>query len=300
MTRDASVEPTMASSMTTTSSSDGLHGDVAAAVAGDADALERVARAVNPLIHRLALRFFGCPHHAADATQEALVQIVTRLDRFAGESAFTTWVYRVATNKFLSMARSPVEREVSGIDEFVRDLDDEGAGLAADAPDVDRALLLEEVRIGCTLAMLACLDRPGRMAYILGAIAELDHETAAEILDCAPATYRKRLQRARETITGLMRARCGVFDPANACECDRRVPVAIGRGRLDPHALVFASSAEQARRFPEVLHHIRRLHDVERAAAIYRSHPEPVDRGDVVRRLRQIVADVAGVSVDQG
>src|SRR5687767_8537462 len=85
-----------------TSARDPLSIDVSAAVQGDRAALDRVVRAVQPMIGRLALRFFACPEHARDATQEALVRIVTQLDHFSGRSAFTTWAYRVATNDFLS------------------------------------------------------------------------------------------------------------------------------------------------------------------------------------------------------
>ena len=42
-------------------------------------------------------------------------------------------------------------------------------------------MLTAEVRVACTVAMLLCLDRDARMAYILGAIVELDHGEAAEI-----------------------------------------------------------------------------------------------------------------------
>ncbi len=237
----------------------------------------------------MALRFFGCPQHAQDAAQEALVQIVTRLDRFEQQSAFTTWVYRVATNKFLSMARSPAEREALTLQAFDEELTQPAEPLAQPPPDIDHELLVAEVRVGCTLAMLLCLDREARMAYILGAIVELDHEVSAEILQCSKATYRKRLERARERITRLMRRRCGVFDPNNACQCSNRVPTAIARGRLQPTKLVFASSTEQVRRYPEVLDQIRKLEELTRAGAIYRSHPDPELRVDFARRLLEIV-----------
>lgn len=275
----------------TSSGDDELRRDVNAAVGGDRRALERVVRAVQPLVARLALRFFGCPDHADDATQEVLVQIVTKLDRYEGASAFTTWVYRVATNKFLSMARSPAERATRSLDAFDDDLalPLDGAGPASVDPDLE--LTLAEIRIGCTLAMLLCLDRDARMAFILGAIAEVDHQTAADILGCPTATYRKRLERARETITGLMRRRCGVFDPANACSCSKRIPIATRRGHLKPDRLLFATTEEQARAFPEVLVQIRRLEDMQRAAAIYQSHPEPSARVDLAQRLQALLAD---------
>lgn len=267
-----------------------LHDDVARAQDGDRQALERVVRALQPKVYGLALRFFGDPVDADDASQEALVQIVTKLDRFRGESAITTWAYRVATNRFLSMARGRGERTAITFEEFDADLaalpDPSGTPPVV---DVDEQLLLEEVKVGCTTAMLLCLDRDHRIAYILGEILELDHRTAAEVLDISSAAYRKRLQRARERITALMQARCGLFERSNPCRCSARLPVAIDRGFLDPHDLVMATSAEQARAFPEVLHEIRRLDAAERAAALYRSHPQGRSRTDVASFVRELL-----------
>lgn len=267
---------------------------VEAALSGDAAALERLLRAVQPLVSKLALRFFGCPDHAADGTQEVLVQILTHLDRFERRSSFTTWVYRVATNKFLSMARSRAEKASLSFEQFEHDLaegepESHLGNHHRGARDLDRELLAAEVRIGCTLAMLLCLGREARMAFILGAVVELDHQVAAEILGCSPATYRKRLERARESITELMRRRCGVFDAANACRCEQRIGTAIARGRLDPAHPVFATAKDQVRRFPAVLAEIRRLEELQRAAAIYQSHPEPAAREDFASRLRVLL-----------
>jgi RNA polymerase sigma factor (sigma-70 family) len=266
---------------------------------GNRVALEAVVRAIEPLISRLALRFFGCPDYAKDATQEALVRIVVKLDSFDSRSAFSTWAYRVATNKFLSMARSPAERQAVSLAEFDEDLAHTSAAAAHEEPDYDLELALAEVRIGCTLAMLLCLERDARMAYILGVIVELDHQAAAEILDCAPATYRKRLERAREAITGLMKKRCGVFDSSNGCHCAERVPTAKSRGHLNVHNLVFASSSEQVSRFPEVLNHIRKIEELQRAAEIYRSHPDPISRGSFVDQLQHLL-DAGSLARDQG
>lgn len=268
-----------------------MNADVAAALDGDRSALERLVRGLQPELHRLAVRFFGHPQTAEDATQEALVQIITKLDRFEGRSEFRTWAYRVATNRFLSMVRSPAERMAMTFDEFSADLAKPPlAASEQQAPDVDAALLAEEVKISCTLAMLLCLDRGHRLAYVLGEIMELDHTTGAEVLEITPAAFRKRLQRARAEITGLMRRRCGLFDENNACRCVARVPGAIELGRLQPEELLFASSLEQARRFPAVLVEIRRLEEADRAAALYRSHPDTPSNADLVEFLQDLLA----------
>lgn len=264
--------------------------DVTAAQSGSREAAERLVRGLGPSIRRLALRFFGCPSYAEDASQEALLQIVTKLDRFEGDSAFTTWAYRVAVNKFLSLARSPIERQARSLEAFDEDLATDLLP-ATGVTDVDHELMVAEVRIGCTLAMLTCLEREARMAYILGEIVELDHGDASAILGCSAAAYRKRLERARAQITGLMKRRCGVFDASNVCQCAARIPVATSRGYLNPQALVYATSRKAAERFPEVIEHIRRLEEAQRAAAIYQSHPDPAAREDLGDRLRAILGN---------
>jgi DNA-directed RNA polymerase specialized sigma24 family protein len=122
--------------------------------------------------------------------------------------------------------------------------------------------------------MLLCLDRPHRLAYILGEIFEMEGAEAAPVLGIAPAAFRKRLSRARQAIITFMRAKCGLANPDNRCRCHRRVAVALRSKRVDRQRLLFAENEEEAARFPEVLTAIRKLKDGQRAVAIYRSHPE--------------------------
>jgi len=122
--------------------------------------------------------------------------------------------------------------------------------------------------------MLQCLDRKHRLAYILGEIMELDHIQSAEALEITPATFRKQLSRARANILSFMTTQCGLINPDNACRCSRRVSTAITLGRVDPSNLIFATSQQQAKRFPQILVEIRQLEEYRRAAALYQSHPE--------------------------
>src|SRR5262249_7234857 len=126
-----------------------LEAQVRRAQQGDRAALEVVAKAVLPQVHGPALRFLWHPEDAEDATQEILVRIVTRLGTFRGESAFRTWVFRVACNALLNLRRSRVEERSLSFDEFRADL---GEGLSDSAlstnPPVDEALLWEEVKVG--------------------------------------------------------------------------------------------------------------------------------------------------------
>lgn len=272
---------------------DALESEVARASAGDRVALEVVVRAVQKDIYRLAIRFLWHPQDAQDATQEILIRVITGLGSFRGESGFRTWVYRVASNTLLTLRKQRMEQQSLSFEQFDEDL---AQGMSdthwGGEDDLSQALLLEEVKIGCTLGMLQCLDRDHRLAYILGEIMELDHAEAAGALDIKPAAFRKRLSRARSSILSFMQSHCGLTNPSNACRCSRRVGTAISLGCVDPSQLLFASSQQQARRFPQVLAGIRQLEESRRAAALYQSHPEVRASGSFTAWLKQVIDDM--------
>jgi RNA polymerase sigma factor (sigma-70 family) len=251
---------------------------------GDRYALEAVVRAVQDDLYRLALRMLWHPADAEDATQEILVRLVTRLDAFRGEAAFTTWAYRVAVNHLLTTRRRRAERAALSFDEFAADLAG-GRDRAYAAPGVDDALLEEEVKVGCTQAMLLCLDRGHRAAYIVGEVFDLPSGDAAWILDLTPAAYRKRLSRARERIRAFMEGQCGLVRPENPCRCRRRIGTAIATGRVDPDHLLFARTGGAVRRG------IAEMEGLHASAAVFRSHPETRAPDALARRVLDILAD---------
>jgi len=245
--------------------------DITAAQSGDAAALERVIREIQGNVYGLALRMLWHPQDAEDATQEILLRVVTHLSTFRGESRFSTWVYRLAANHLLTWRQSRLERQNLSFERFGKEL---GEGLSNPAEGPDAELLFQEVRVGCTLGMLLCLDRPHRIAYILGEIFELDGPEAAEVLDVRPAAFRKRLERARTQIVEFTRAHCGMVRPENRCRCGGKVKQAISTGRVNPNQLLFAGKAQDAREFPSVLGSIRGLEEKQRAVALYRAQPK--------------------------
>jgi hypothetical protein len=129
------------------------------------------------------------------------------------------------------------------------------------------------------------MDRPHRLAYVLGEILEMDGVEAASVLEISAAAFRKRLSRAREAVIEFTRAHCGLVDPANPCRCGRRLPRAQAMNRVNADALLFADE-ESARSFPAILDKVRRLEVVRRTAALYRSSPQPLPGPELLDRIR--------------
>jgi RNA polymerase sigma factor (sigma-70 family) len=278
-----------------------LEGLVRVAREGDRDALESVVSAIQDRVYGLALRMLWHPEDARDATQEILIRIVTRLSTFRGASAFSTWAYRVAANYLLTARKSRLEERRYTFQSFGEELDQGlSDNAAAPAASGEMALLLEEIKVACTLAMLTCLDRPHRLAYILGEILEMDGDEAGRVLSIGAAAYRKRLSRARQAVVAFTRAKCGLVNPERPCRCRRRLSEAVRVGRVTPGQLIFASDAERARQFPKVLAEVRRLEGVRRAAALFRSHPDFTAPADLAVRIRKLVEGGSPITEEQG
>jgi RNA polymerase sigma factor (sigma-70 family) len=173
-----------------------LEDEARRAIDGDRDALETLVRSVQGDIYGLALRMLCNREDAEDATQEILVRIVTRLTQFDFRSKLKTWAFRVAVNYILDVKKSPVERLHLSFEQFAQDLTER---LATEAPDeTEYSLLIEEVKVGCSLGMLQCLDRPHRLAYVLGEIFEMSGPEAAEVLEISPDLFPRSVGKSHE------------------------------------------------------------------------------------------------------
>jgi RNA polymerase sigma factor (sigma-70 family) len=256
------------------------------ALEGDKTSLETLVKDIQGNIFNLSLRFLWVKEDAEDATQEILVKVITNLSKFEAKSKFTTWVYRISVNHLLNLKKNKLERSLT-FDAFEKDLKN-GSPSSYDLPDKD--LLAEEVKIGCTLGMLICLDRNLRMAYILGEVFELKSTEAAGILDITPENFRKRLSEARIRLQDFMRSHCGLARKANACRCNNRINYAIATGKVSRTNLTFVSPATLAQSKLE-------MENLYSASDIYKSHPQfsmDSNKGDELLRIIGNMKDLLG------
>jgi RNA polymerase sigma factor (sigma-70 family) len=255
---------------------------------GDREALGRVVEAIQQKLYQLALRMLWHAEDARDATQEILVRVITHLGGFRGESSFMTWAYRVAANYLASDRKSRLEEQNYTFQRFGEELA-EGLAEPQTRPTIEESLLREEIRIGCTLGMLVCLDRPHRLAYIVGDILELDHREASMVLEVEPATFRKRLSRAREDLVAFTRAHCGIVNPGNVCRCRKRIDHALENGRVEPQNLRFAQDLNSPNQFEDVVAEIAKLEESRQLVALYRAQPEFRSSDNFVQSVQRLI-----------
>jgi RNA polymerase sigma-70 factor (ECF subfamily) len=162
-----------------------------AAAGGDRAALEVLLDRHTARVYALCRRVLGSHHDALDATQEALISVTRSIARFDGRSAFTTWLYRVATNAALDEARRRGRRPRP-----VETVAEPAGGVTSGASTPAEAV---EARLDIDAA-LAELPEDYRVAVVLRDLCDLDYAEIAAVLDVPPGTVRSRISRGRAAL----------------------------------------------------------------------------------------------------
>jgi RNA polymerase sigma factor (sigma-70 family) len=266
---------------------------IRAAKSGNREATEVLFVRHQPWVFNLAVRMLLRRADAEDATQEVLIKAFKALPGFRGESAFRTWLYRIAVNHILNIKQAAAS--ICSFDAAARGLQ---LTPDLDLPDprtvpVPVEILIEETKICCTIGTLLCLDGRQRLVFILGEIFGVSDEVGAEIVDVTPVNFRQILSRARRDLYEYLRGNCSLVNPDAPCKCVRKTRAFIQGGFVDPAKLQFTSN------------HQRKVREVagERAgelmdaymkvgAEVYRNHPfyEPEEQ---VAKLREALRAVS-------
>jgi RNA polymerase sigma-70 factor, ECF subfamily len=166
--------------------------DVALAVAGDAEAFERVYRRHVARIHTLCRRMVG-EGLAEEVTQDVFVRAWEKLERFEGRSAFGTWLYRLAINVCLGQRERAVTWAYRfGGDESVVDRTEGLRSRPEDRVDLGRAI--ERLPAGA------------REVFVLHDIEGYKHREIARLLGVAEGTSKSQLHSARMSLRDYLRA----------------------------------------------------------------------------------------------
>ncbi|MGC4027624.1 MAG: RNA polymerase sigma factor RpoE [Steroidobacteraceae bacterium] len=167
---------------------------------GEKAAFDLLVRKYQHKVVKLVLRYLRDPADAEDVAQEAFIKAYRALPQFRGDSAFYTWLYRIAINTaknaIVSRDRSPVEfdLDLQAVEESQM-----MQNRLADSATPERLLLTEEIRATVNQAIDA-LPEDLRTAIVLRELEGLSYEDIAQAMDCPVGTVRSRIFRAREAI----------------------------------------------------------------------------------------------------
>jgi RNA polymerase sigma-70 factor, ECF subfamily len=169
---------------------------------GDAAAFERLYRLHNRRVYSLCLRMVGNTAEAEDLTQEAFLQLFRKIATFRGESAFSTWLHRLAVNVVLMKLRRKSGNESSL--EQMTEPDEESGTPRRDFGAADLALIgsLDRINLQRAVEQLP----PGYKAiFVLHDVQGYEHNEIAEIMGCSIGNSKSQLHKARMRLRDLLK-----------------------------------------------------------------------------------------------
>jgi RNA polymerase sigma-70 factor (ECF subfamily) len=172
---------------------------------GDKTAFDLLVRKYQHKVVKLVLRYVRNPAEAEDIAQEAFIKAYRALPQFRGDSAFYTWMYRIAINtaknSLASRDRSPIA--------YTLDLSDPEEGHSVQTklqdPDTPEGMALTEEIRGIVNSAIDGLPEELKTAIVLRELDGLSYEEIAAAMECPVGTVRSRIFRAREAIDKRLR-----------------------------------------------------------------------------------------------
>lgn len=172
---------------------------------GESGAFDALVRRYQHKVVKLVMRYVRNPTEAEDIAQDAFIKAYRALSRFRGDSAFYTWLYRIAINtaknSLAARVRNPVQLDSSGSG------DEDRPGLEErmiDTATPEALALTEEIRATVSAA-IDRLPEDLRTAIMLRELEGLSYEEIAKTMDCPVGTVRSRIFRAREAVDEQLR-----------------------------------------------------------------------------------------------
>ena len=166
---------------------------------GDKRAFDLLVLKYQHKIVGLVSRYLRDQDEVKDVTQEAFIKAYRALPRFRGDSAFYTWLYRIAINTaknhLVSKSRRPPDTDL--------DIDDaefqESSGVLSDNVNPENSLATAQLK-AVVYKAIDDLAEDLKVAVTLREFEGLSYEEIAEVMDCPVGTVRSRIFRAREAI----------------------------------------------------------------------------------------------------
>jgi len=183
----------------------------------------------RPRILRYVTRLVG-EAEAEDVTQSIMLKVNKGLTGFRGDSAISTWIYRIATNVALDKLR---QKAVQPLAEPGYDFDEQDLPSAAQTPSVETAAIREEMS-ACIGEFVARLPENYKTVMTLSELEGFTNAEIADILGLTLDTVKIRLHRAREKLRKDLEAGCDFYrDERAEFACDRKpvAPIAFSRHR---------------------------------------------------------------------
>lgn len=202
---------------------------------------------------------------AEDATQDIFIKVHSSFTSFRGDSKLETWIYKIAynylinyKNKMKCISFELFEKDVESFIPYKNEFN---------LTREEEIIYTEQVKVGCTTAMLQCLSPESRFVFIIGEVFAFKSKDAALICSMSNDQYRQVLSRSRRKVKSFMNKNCGLVNNEATCKCRKRLKIAYDNKRISFDKLLYKTDDKK------INDYITEMNKIDDIAKVYRDNP---------------------------
>jgi RNA polymerase sigma factor (sigma-70 family) len=195
--------------------------------------IDQLLNEVQDPIFNLSVRMLSDMEQAKDASQDILLKIYAGIATLHDTSKFIPWALKIAKNHLLNELKKNNRFQYISFDIMEQDCNIRlPENESNNVPDPEQDIMLAELKISCSQAMLMCLSHEERLIYILSSMFGLSSTDGSAIVEITPEAYRQKLHRAKSKLKNFLENNCGLINKAATCKCRKRLNYALSNGRI--------------------------------------------------------------------
>lgn len=188
------------------------NGVIRSVLDGNINDFEKLVTAYEKNVYNLALRMVGDPDDAADITQETFIKAYRALGSFRGDSKFSSWIYRIASNVCLDFLRSRSRR--AQVPLSFENEDEEGEIELPDMSQNPEEVLMKKLSMEAVRRGMEKLPPKQRQILVLRELCGLSYAELAQTLSVEEGTVKSRIFRARKRLCAILLGDGNISDDA--------------------------------------------------------------------------------------
>lgn len=188
------------------------NGVIRSVLDGNINDFEKLVTAYEKNVYNLALRMVGDPDDAADITQETFIKAYRALSSFRGDSKFSSWIYRIASNVCLDFLRSRSRR--AQVPLSFENEDEEGEIELPDMSQNPEKVLMKKLSMEAVRRGMEKLPPKQRQILVLRELCGLSYAELAQTLSVEEGTVKSRIFRARKRLCAILLGDGNISDDA--------------------------------------------------------------------------------------
>jgi RNA polymerase sigma factor (sigma-70 family) len=224
-------------------------------------------------VFNLSVKFLSDFAEAQDATQDILIKILKNYSSLKDKDKFFPWSMKIATNHLIDIKKENDKFKYLSFDIMEKDCCMELPQTDLPFNHQEKDMLMAELKIGCSGAMLMCLSKEDRIIYILSSMFNMNSTQGSELLEITPEAFRKKLSRTKNKLKNFMQNNCGLVNKNATCKCRNRIVHALENHRISKEDSVFTSKKYLSKEF-DIKSFIDTMDKIEDYSEVFKSDPQ--------------------------